>query len=98
MSYLTQDEIATSESMAARVAQAAAEDGGLPVDPVTALAMNPDKWTNEHRRLWGAAPGWDDAWESAKVAHPESEYDPGADEAVVTDGMILAQVQAMLTS
>jgi hypothetical protein len=85
MSYLTQDDIATNLAMQARVAQAAAEQG----------TDDPDEWTFTHRRTWAAAPGWDDAWESAKVTHPEPDYDPGSDEGVITDTMILAQVQAM---
>ena len=45
---------------------------------------------------WAASPGWDAAWESALASHPdEPEYDPGADEAAITDAMILSQVQSM---
>jgi hypothetical protein len=92
MSYLTQDEIANSRSMLARVAQAAAEQD---------VSGDPDRWTYDNRRDWAAAPGWDDAWESARVSHPDDgdpttpAYDPGTDEAVITDSMILSQVQAM---
>lgn len=88
MSYLTQNEIANNRAMLNRVAQAAAEQNVTTGDP--------DRWTYENRRDWAAAPGWDDAWESAKVSHPEPEYDPGEDEAVITDGQILAQVQSMI--
>jgi hypothetical protein len=87
MSYKTQGEIADSRSMGIRVAQCAASEG---------QTTDPDRWAHEHRREWSAAPGWDAAWESAKVAHPEAGYDPGADEAVITDAMILSQVQSML--
>jgi len=87
MSYLTQSEVSANTSMTNRVAQAAAEEG---------KSTSPDQWTVTHRRAWAAAPGWDDAWESARASHPEDPtYDPGADEAVITDGMILSQVQAM---
>jgi hypothetical protein len=86
MSYLTQDEIANNEAMKARVAQCAAQQ----------LIPDVDRWTYENRRTWAAAPGWDAAWESALVAHPEPDYDPGSDAAVITDGMILSQVQAMM--
>lgn len=87
MSYLTQNEIAMSGTMYARVAQAAAQE---------AVPGDPDAWTAENRRYWAAAPGWSEAWESARASHPDDpEYDPGADEAVITDGMILSQVQAM---
>lgn len=87
MSYLTQNEIASSRGMLDRVAQAAAQEN---------VASDPDRWTYENRRDWAAAPGWDAAWESYRAAHPdEPDLDPGLDEGVVTDGMILSQVQAM---
>lgn len=88
MSYLNQDEIGGNQAMMARVAQAAAEEGN----------EDPDGWMFANRRFWASAPGWDDAWASAKVSHPGEDppYDPGRDEAVITDGMILAQVQAMM--
>ena len=95
MSYLTQNEIAGNFAMQNRVAQAATSEG-LPPE------VNADSWMIDNRRIWGAAPGWDAAWESAKVSHPDDPdeggpgYDPGADETVITDSMILSQVQAML--
>jgi len=89
MSYLTQDAIATNPAMQARVAQAAAAELEVP---------DPDRWTYDHRRTWAASPGWDAAWEYARNTHPdEPEYDPGKDEAVITDNQILAQVQSMET-
>jgi len=92
MSYLTQNEIASSTAMLNRVAQAAAEEN---------LGSDPDRWTYENRRDWASAPGWDDAWESYKVGNPPTGepgevYDPGLDEGVITDGMILSQVQSMI--
>lgn len=88
MSYLTQNEIANNYSINSRVAQAAAEQNA---------GEDPDRWAQENRRDWASAPGWDDAWESAKITHEDDEgYDPGADEAVITDGQILSQVQSML--
>jgi hypothetical protein len=87
MSYLTQSEIASNGSMISRVAQAATEEGA---------GTRADQWTTDYRRVWAAAPGWDDAWESSRASHPDDVmYDPGADEAVITDGMILSQVQSM---
>lgn len=84
MSYLTQNEIAGSPSMLNRVAQAAASEG---------VDGDPDTWAYANRRHWAASPGWDAAWESAEAADIE---DPGADPAVITDPMILSQVQSML--
>ena len=96
MSYLTQDAIASSSSMQHRVAQCyAGERDGSP-DQMD----DPDRWTFEHRREWAAAPGWDDAWEYAVNTHPAEAgtpaFDPGVQEAVITDQMILSQVQSML--
>jgi hypothetical protein len=91
VSYLIQNEIASSSTMLVRVAQAAAQENA-PGDP--------DRWTYENRRDWAAAPGWSEAWESFLASHPpvegETPDDPGADEGVITDGMILSQVQSML--
>jgi len=90
MSYLNQDDIATNSSMLSRISQCAAQQG----------EAEPDNWAFENRRKWAAAPGWDDAWASALASHPpnpdQPAYDPGKDEAVITDGMILSQVQTML--
>lgn len=94
MSYLNQSAIAANSYMAERVSQCAAQQG----EP------EPDTWTYENRREWAAAPGWDAAWASAEASHPPPDppdpsvpnYDPGKDEAVITDAMILSQVQAML--
>lgn len=90
MSYLTQNEIANNRAMLDRVAQAAASED---------VSSDPDRWTYENRRDWAAAPGWSEAWESFKASHPpvegEPAADPGLDEGVITDGMILSQVQAM---
>lgn len=84
MSYLTQNEIAVNGSMHNRVAQAAAQE---------AKGTNPDQWTSDHRRTWASAPGWSEAWESAEASEPGADH--GANEAVITDGMILSQVQSM---
>ena len=96
MSYLTQNSIAQSSAMQDRVAQAATSEN--------LQGWDADLWMSTYRRTWAAAPGWDDAWESALVSHPNdpdappgTDYNPGLDESVITDSMILSQVQAMLT-
>ena len=86
MSYLTQAAIAQNQTLTQRVAQCAAQQE-IP---------NPDGWTQENRRVWASSPGWDTAWESALETNKnQPNYDPGADEAVVTDQMILSEVQAI---
>lgn len=101
MSYLTQDAIASDPDMQHRVAQCAAQEGvgtdPVPADPMTGRALDPDRWTLEHRRQWASAPDWDDAWEYALNVHgADADYSPGADGAVITDQQILGQVQSML--
>lgn len=86
MSYLGQAAIASNQSMMERVAQCAAQQA-IP---------DPDVWTSQNRREWAASPGWDAAWASALASQEDAPtYDPGADEAVITDQMILSQIQAM---
>lgn len=90
MTYLAQAAVADNQTMQQRVAQCAAEQA------VNVPPQSPDQWAYENRRTWAAAPGWDAAWESALASHPGNDtYDPGHDEAVITDQMILSQVQAM---
>ena len=86
MSYLTQSVISANTAMFNRVAQCAATEG----DP------DANTWTATNARTWAAAPGWSEAWESALAGDPDS--DPGTNEAVITDQMILAQVQAMIAT
>lgn len=89
MSYLNQSQIAGNQAMIDRVAQCATQEA-IP---------DAEAWTFKHCREWAAAPGWDAAWASAQAGHPsDGSYDPGADEAVITDPMILSQVQAMAPS
>jgi len=86
MGYLTQSAIHSNVAMFNRMAQAAATE-----DYTT-----PDVWASVHARTWAASPGWDAAWESALVAHEaDPDYDPGTDEAVITDAMILSETQAI---
>jgi hypothetical protein len=89
MSYLTQSVIAANPYMVTRVAQCATKEG----------AEEPDTWANQNARKWAASPGWDEAWEYALNTHPEAaDYDPGRDETVITDAMILSSVQPMITA
>jgi len=87
MSYLTQAAISQNGSMMNRVTQCAAQQG----------VPEPDLWASTNRHGWAASPGWDGAWESALASHVDNpSYDPGVDEAVITDQMILSEVQALM--
>lgn len=91
MSYLTQSNIADDSWVKLRVASCAAQQGCADV------GIDPDTWASEWRRVWSSSPGWDVQWESA-LARPDNPpgYQPGMDPAVISDGQILSQVQAML--
>lgn len=94
MSYLTQSVIAANGYMSQRIAQCVTQEGGT----------DADNWTYVNRREWAAAPGWAEAWEYAINTHPDDDdpatpaYDPGKDESVITDAMILSQIQGMLAA
>lgn len=81
--YLAIANAADSYSLQRRVAAAAAQQGA----PGEAF-----QWATANKYGWASAPGWGAAWASAEAA---GNVDPGADPAVITDPMILAQVQAM---
>lgn len=100
MSYLMQNNVAASMTMRGRVAACVAEQMELHPDADLNGNTNADSWAYLYQREWAAAPGWAAAWEYALLTHDpkpdEPTYDPGADEAVITDGMILSQIQLML--
>lgn len=82
MSYANIAAITQSGSLYQRLTAAAAEEGKNPTSP--------GAWVSEHIWELASSPGWADAWASAVE---NGVADPGANEAVITDGMILAAVQ-----
>lgn len=83
MSYATIALISSNGSLYNRLVAAAAEEN---------KTKPYETWVTENRWDLAATPGWAAAWESALAA---GIPDPGADEGVITDGMILAAVQPM---
>lgn len=57
------------------------------------------QWASQNQLDICAAEGWDEAWASARAGQGElaegETFQPGRDEGVITDGMILASVQAV---
>jgi len=90
-SYLAIATIATDEFMIQRVRACATQQAHLGNAPKIDDAQ---RWTNDNAYLWAASPSWGEKWESALAGGVES---PGQDEAVITDGDILATVQALGT-
>lgn len=85
MSYKTVADMAESFSLNRRLNAGAAKES----------IENPTQWVNLYRWEIASQPGWDAAWDSAVAG---GVTDPGADEAVITDGMILSGVQAVVAA
>ena len=83
MTYAAMAEMARDEDLLARVTACAAEQG----------ADSPEYWTHEHRWQIAAQPGWASSWD---YAHAAGVARPGWDAGVITDGAILASVQALM--
>jgi hypothetical protein len=88
--YLAISQIANSESMRERMRAAITQQSRLGNAP---MVQNPLQWVDNNRYVWAAAPGWGEAW---KYALDSGNENPGGDEAVITDGMILATIQELV--
>ena len=83
MTYLTHATIAYSPAIRGRVTACAAREG----------ADDPPRWANAV--IWTLPTSeWIAAWASMEAADPGGDH--GANEAGVTDGMILSAVQARI--
>lgn len=85
-SYLGIGKVSNSQSLRDRVTACAAREN---------VSDAPDQWAFTNRWEYGAAPGWAAAYEYSEAG---GNPDPGSDPAVITDAMILSQVQAMTSS
>ena len=85
MSYNDVAQMAKDGHLRERIAACASTEGVH--DP------HPTAWADAHQWRLAGSPGWSDAYSYAVLADNEA---PGRDEAVITDGMILAAVQAIL--
>lgn len=57
---------------------------------------DPETWTAVHSWDLAAQPGWATAWASGLANNTTTpNYEPGSDETVITDQMILSAVQAL---
>jgi hypothetical protein len=68
-------------------------DAGM---PNTDAPFSAQEWVRQYKYVWASSPSWGEKWQYALDTHAsEPEYEPGKDEAVITDGDILATVQAL---
>jgi hypothetical protein len=84
MSYNTQAALAVDSDLRNRVAACAATQG----------VPSPVQWADAHLWALSGSPGWDAAYAYAVAA---GKPRPGYEESAVTDAMILAAVQPMVT-
>lgn len=82
-SYLTISIIAKDADMLARVTACAAQQH----------VYDPQMWAIQKCYEWAASPSWAEKWDYAVATGVE---EPGKDSAVITDGDILAEVQALI--
>ena len=80
MSYNDVADMAESGALTRRLYAAAAGEGINPPQP----------WVTDNIWALVSQPGWPAAWASAKALGVQN---PGADEGVITDGMMLSAVQ-----
>lgn len=84
MSYNTQARMAIDSDLRLRIAACAATQGEL----------LPVEWADANQWSLSAAPGWDAAYSySLQLNEAIPDYRSGKDESVITDAMILAEVQ-----
>ena len=83
MSYFDIAQMSADYELTSRVVACAAQEN----EP------DPRQWASDNMLVLAASPGWGEAWASAVAGGNEN---PGRDDAVITDGMILSAVQASL--
>lgn len=96
-SYLSIAAIANDEFMRKRMVACVTQQQHLEsidVDlPNTPTPYNAQAWVEINSYVWASSPDWGAAWDSALAGGNE---EPGKDASVITDGMILSTVQALL--
>ena len=90
MSYLIQSRLAVDMDLQIRVAACAAMEG----------ESNPSVWAGRYAWALSTQPGWVAAYGTAEAEHkgaPDECPPPGANEAAVTDQMILTAVRELMS-
>lgn len=92
-SYLSIAAIANNKFMIERMYAAVTQQqhlGSINID------QTPVTWVDINNYVWASSPSWGEKWSYALDSHPDDpNYDPGKDDAVITDEDILATIQAL---
>lgn len=91
MTYADQHAMSRDSDLVARITACAATQE-LPPGPLFTRG-GPREWVSRNAIRVTAKPNWPEAWASAIAA---SVVNPGLDQGVISDGMILSAVQAVL--
>jgi len=90
-SFVAIAEIAADAWMGERMRACASQQAHLntwPDDPI--------EWVSDNRYIWASSPSWGEKWTYAQATHPDDpNYQPGRDDAVITDADILTTVQTL---
>jgi hypothetical protein len=88
--YLAISQIAADEAMNNRVRACVTQQDHLGAIDINSAA--PAFWAADNAYLWASSPTWGEKWDYALSTGNDN---PGADAAVITDGDILATIQAL---
>jgi hypothetical protein len=93
--YLAIAAIAGDQYMIERMNAAATQQAYL--GNVAMSGQNPLTWVSVNRYVWASSPSWGEKWRFATDSHAADDppYEPGKDEAVITDADILSTVQQL---
>ena len=91
MTYADQHAMSQDYDLVNRITACAATQK-LPLDPFL-MRGGPREWASRNAVRVTGQPGWEAAWASAVAGNVEK---PGLNQGVISDGMILSGVQAVL--
>lgn len=83
MAYLDVADMAKDPWLKERITACAAKEG--------VVVPHPTQWADDHQWQLAASPGWEEAWQYARVVGEVDHL--GLDEGVISDSMILSAVQ-----
>ncbi|MCJ0906211.1 hypothetical protein [Rhodococcus sp. ARC_M6] len=93
MTYADQHAMSQNSDIVARITACAATQTLPPVPMFT--RGGPREWATRNAIRVAGQPGWPEAWASAIASDVQQ---PGLDQGVISDGMILSAVQAVLST
>lgn len=96
--YLAIADIAADQYMNARMRACVTQQAFQEVIPLD--VEEAPVWVAQNAYVWAASPSWGEKWKYSLDSHTGEDppYEPGKDDAVITDADILSTVQALIPS